>query len=366
VKATERVDEAGRSYARIKSLLAKHSALLQSETGANALASLSMRTALRMGDPAAALKIATLVPKGSAIYSEPDFQWMLASARFLSRDYASAEQPLLELFESHRSSDDQKAAAAYALCGVYQKIRNTVEQIRFALWLHAAVRKNDMYLSYSSGVADKTVYWAVSGWDLGLLLDAEAPIDTLEAFLAKYPNVPEARVVRYALAVLLARQNRYEESAQIYDAIHAYRRAPRMRRLAGLYVQSSRSDLPSSQLQEAKYKLAEFIGSNSNGIYFNDSLWNHLQRYALFASNESRLTREERQLLLANERKLKDDQEERWRAYLILRDVVRDSGTSELGRRAAKLAILRGFGDRFGRESEIRKADIELSTWLRQ
>jgi tetratricopeptide (TPR) repeat protein len=293
---------------------------------------------------------------------------MLASARFLSRDYASAEQPLLALFGSRQSSDDQRAAAAYALCGVYQKTKNTVEQIHFALWLHTLVRKNEMGLSSQSGVADKTVYWAVSGWDLGLLLDAEAPIDKLEAFLAKYPDVPDVRIVKYALAVLLARQNRYEEAAQIYEAIHAYRRAPRMRRLAALYQQSNQSDVASSRVLEAKYKLAELIGSNPNGVYFNDTLWHGLQRYALFAANESRLTREERQILLANERRLKDEQEERWRAYLILRDVVQDSGKSELGRRAAKLAIryLRGFGDRFGRENDIRKADIDLSNWLRQ
>ena len=69
-----------------------------------------------------------------------------------------------------------------------------------------------------------------------------------------------------------------------------------------------------------------------------------------------------------SERKLKDDQEERWRAYLILRDVVQATGKTDLGRKAAQLAIrcLRGISDRFGRQDEIRKADIGLSDWLRQ
>ncbi len=367
-KPKERVDEAAQSYARINGLLEKHRDLLQSESGAGALTLLGMRTALWMGDPPAALKIAAMVPDGAAIRSEPDFQWMLASAQFVSREYAAAEKPLLQLFHSSGSSDDQKAAAAYALCGVYQKTKNTVEQIRFALWLHTVVHRNEMYLSYSGRIADKTVYWAVSGWDLDLLLDSEAPIDKLESFLAKYPDVPDVRIVRYSLAVRLAREERYEESAQIYEAIHAYRRAPRMRQLAALFHEANRTDLASPQLQDARYKLAEFLMANSNRIYFNDALWRGYQRYALSASSESRVTREERQALIAGERKLKDEQEERWRAYLILRDVVRDAGKTDVGRRAAKLAILslRGLSDRFERESEIRKADIELSNWLRQ
>lgn len=359
------VDES-QSYARIKGLLEKHSDLLRSETGSRSLALLGMRTALRMGDPPAALRIAAVVPGDATVRTEPDFNWMLASTRFLSHEYASAEQPLQTLFQSPRSSDDQKAAAAYALCGVYQKTKDTVEQIRYALWLYTAVRKKGMYLSMPGDIADKTVYWASSGWDLNLLLDAEAPIDTLEAFLMKYPDLADVRLVRYSLAVRLARADRYREAADIYEAIHAYRRAPRMRRLAALFEEANRTNLTAPEVREAKYEAAEFIDANPDGIYFNDSLWHGLQRYALFASSDSRLTGEERQNLLANERKLKDSQEERWRAYLILRDVVRDEGRTEIGRKAARLAIhcLRGISARFGRASEIRQADIELSNWL--
>ena len=52
---------------------------------------------------------------------------------------------------------------------------------------------------------------------------------------------------------------------------------------------------PSQQVQEARYRLAEFISAHPDGIYFNDALWPGFQRYALFASSDSRLTREERQ-----------------------------------------------------------------------
>ncbi|MDP8982653.1 MAG: hypothetical protein M3O35_18905 [Acidobacteriota bacterium] len=351
---------APRAYDRVNVLLEKHSDLLQSNRGADALALLGMRTALRMGDPPSALRVAARVPQDAAIRAEPDFLWMLASAQFLSHEYAAAEDPLLKLFNSSRSTPNQKAAAAYALCGVYQKNKNAVEQLHFALWLHDAGRKNDLYVSYQAGIEDYAIYWAPSGWDLNLLLEAEASIDALESFVTQYPNVAEGRLVRYALAVRLARKDLYEESARIYESIHAGRRAPRMRQLATLYEEANTT-------QEGKYRLAAFIAANPDGIYFNDTLWGGYQRYALVGSGDSRLTREERRTLMENERTLKDDQEERWRAYLILRDLIQDCGKTSLGRRAAQLAIrcLRGINERFERQEEIRKADRELTNWLR-
>lgn len=364
----KQADHEVQSYTRVVSLLESHRALLNSERGANALALLFMRTALRMGDPPTALKTAAMVPSGAVIRQEPDFMWMLASAHFLSREYASAERPLLDLFNSRRSSDDQKAAAAYGLCGVYRKTGNAVEQIRMALWLETAVRTHNMYRSDSSVIEDRSVYWAVSGWDLNLLLDSEAPIDALRSFLLKYPAAPDIRLVKYSLAVRLARENQYDEAAQIYESIHANLRAARMRRLAELYSEANRTDLDTPQIQEAKYKLAEYLSANPDRIYFDDALWQRFQGYALTASTDSRFTGEERKALISSERKLRDDQEERWRAYLILREVVHDSGKTELGRKAAQLALgcLRRIGERFGRKDEIRKADIELSSWLRR
>jgi hypothetical protein len=123
------------------------------------------------------------------------------------------------------------------------------------------------------------------------------------------------------------------------------------------------------QRLDARYELAGFIAANPDGIYFNDALWHGMQRYVLQSASDFRLTGAERTTLMAAERELKDSQEERWRAYLIFRDVVRDAGVSGLGRDAAKLALrcLRGINtDRFGREQEIRNADIELSRWLQQ
>jgi hypothetical protein len=118
----------------------------------------------------------------------------------------------------------------------------------------------------------------------------------------------------------------------------------------------------------AKYKLAGLLAAHSTGVYFNDKLWSRLQRYAMYAEKESRMSRLERERLIAAERQLKDQQEEYWRAYLLLRDVMRESGRTALGRRAAELSLrcLRRINtERFGREKEILAADIELTRWLR-
>ena len=49
-----------------------------------------------------------------------------------------------------------------------------------------------------------------------------------------------------------------------------------------------------------------------------------MQRYALLADRDYRLTRKERERLMSAER-LKDEQEEYWRAYKLLRDTIHES-----------------------------------------
>jgi hypothetical protein len=332
-------------YAQVNTLLQKHASILGSPT----LAVLTMRIALSMGDPAQAIKLAERVGNSQ----DPDYLWILGSAHFVSRDYAGAEAPLLQLFSV--AKEDQKAAAAYGLCGVYQKLNLPVEQLRFALWLFS---QSNAYWNPVADTSDFSVYWASSGFDLNLLLDSEVPLEALTEFLERYPGIANTRLVKYALAVRLARENRYAEAAQIYEAIGQKRRGPRMRELAALWA---------DQTAEGKYKFAEYVGNHSDGIYFNDSLWNRLQSYALIAGSDSRLTREERESHLAQERKLRDDQEELWRAHLILREVMEAAGHTELGIQSAKLAQrdLRRLSERFGRLDEIQKSDIELTRWLR-
>ncbi|HVY93427.1 MAG TPA: hypothetical protein VHA14_11780 [Bryobacteraceae bacterium] len=343
-----------RTYARIQALLEKHRGLLTSGGSGGTLASLGMRVALRMGDPPGALKIASGVPDSAAIRQDPDFNWMLAAAHFLSHQYGEAEAPLSALFRSARASKTQKASAAYGLCGVYEKTGNVVEQIHYALWLRSAPLEKDW--------SDPPVYFAFSGFDLGLLLDAQASDDDIRNFLAKYPDLPNVRLAKYALAVRLARENQYKESAEIYESIGQTRRGPRMRQLATLYEATTQPNP-----NQAKYDLADFLAAHSDGIFFNDALWHGFQQEALIAKEDSRLTLEERESYIAKERNLQDQQEELWRAWHILQEVVDSEGHTALGRKAAVLAIhcLDRINGRFGREKEIRDADRRLVAWLR-
>jgi hypothetical protein len=350
-------------YPRIRELLDQHRALLNSST----LALLAMRTALRAGDPDGAARIAREVPADATVRSDPDFNWMAGAAAYLSHEYAAAEAPLLALFRSPKASRDQKAAAAYGLCGVYWKTGNVTERIRYALWLHTLDRKEHLGLSYAGQIGDYTVYWNCSGWDLGMLLDAEAPIEAMQQFVASNPHLEDIRLIQYALAVRLTREDRYDEAASIYQEIHANVRGPRTRRLAALYSEANRQDLTDNERWEAKIRLAQFLSENENRIYYNDTLWGGFQRYAFQPSGRGDTTREERDSLAARERQLKDQQEEYWRAHLILRDVVRETGRNPLGKKAAVLEVkcLRRIEtDRFGRSDEIRVADLEISRWL--
>ena len=348
-------------YTQIKALLDRHANLLRSESGTQSLALLAMRTALRAADPPAALRLAAQVPANSPLRASPDFLWMLASAHYLSRGYTHAEAPLLRLQSSPRASELQKAAAAYELCGVYRKTGNEVEQLRWALWLFSDVQRVNPSIDFGSA-ANQSVYWAASGFDLGLLLDVEVSIDGLRGFLDRYPQVPDLRLVSYALAVRLTRENQYEEAAQIYQSLRAIPTAPiraaRAKELAKLYS--------AIHTPEGKYRFAEFLSGRPDGIYFNDTLWYRFQTYALRANTDSRFTRPERERQIAAERKLKDEQEELWRAQLLLREVIRDVGPTELGRKAARLAIdcIRRISERFDRAAALRDADIQLSTWL--
>jgi len=218
-------------YPRIRELLDEHRALLNSGT----LVLLAMRTALRAGDPGGAERIAGEVPADAPVRSDPDFNWMAGTAAYLSHDYAAAEAPLLALFRSPKASRDQKAAAAYGLCGVYWKTGNMTERIRYALWLHTLDRTEQLGLSWAGQIDDYTVYWNCSGWDLGMLLDAEAPIETMQQFVESNPKLEDIRLIQYAVAVRLSREDRYDAAASLYQEIHAIVRAPRMRRLAAPY-----------------------------------------------------------------------------------------------------------------------------------
>lgn len=347
------------AYARAMTILDENHELLASGEGAAALTILLMRTALRMGDPSRVIDVAQAVGEGDPIREDEEFRWMLASAQFVSGDYAATEATLLDLFNSDDALAD-RVAAATGLVGVYQKTGNTVEQLHYALWLDATHNPTQE--------SPQFVYWQVEGFDLLFLLDVEASIEDLERFIATYPEEEFVRVVQYSLAVRLTRENRYREAADIYEQIQAVRRAPRMRGLADLYERTLQTGLTPEERLEARYDFAERLTRYPDGVYFNDAVWFQRQSAALSRyTNDYRLGESEQEAALAAERALRDSQEERWRAYQILRGVVEEAGRTALGRRAAELALrcLREIRvDRFGRQEEIRQADVELSAWL--
>lgn len=347
---------------KILALLEKHSKLLESRRGSSELAILAMRTALRAGDPAGALRFADRIPVDSKTRLEPEFLWMLGSAQFLAKEYKAAQEPLLALFGLRSASPKQRAAAAYGLCGVYWKLRDPVEGLRFALWLEHENRAGRGEGRETPHVEDGSIYWASSGFDLGLLLEHEASISQIQEFVAKYPKAANIAVVKYALAVRLTRENRAEEAAEVYRAIGANVRAERALRVAKMYREAEGGD------PEASIRFAAFLNENSERVYFNDRFWNGYQTYAMLADADYRFTKEERERQRGAERKFKDDQEERWRAHLLLRDVVNGSAPIAVRRRAAALDLecLVRLSVRFGREEEIRSAIAEMRGWLRK
>ncbi|MBL8215114.1 MAG: hypothetical protein JNK87_30625 [Bryobacterales bacterium] len=348
IKVVSSYPMAGSAQARIAKLLEQHRGLFATPEGAGMVAELGMMAALRSGDPRRAVTLGMQVPRSAPVRRKPEFLWLLGSAQFLTRDYAAAEAPLLALYRSPRSTSGQRDAAASALCGVYAKTGNYVEQIRMMLATRGMPEPHDLPL-----------YWAYISFDLGLLLDIEAPVEALRVFLENYPRAAGAEAARYALAVRATRQGEFEEAAALFDSLQAKGRAARTRRLADLHRDGS---------AEGRYRLAEYLAANSTRLFFNDRLWHMMQRYAMVAGQDERLTLQERQRLMAAERELLDSQEEYWQAYQILEQVRATAEDPELRSKAARLAIrcLRRINsERFGREGEIASADIRLSGWLK-
>jgi hypothetical protein len=184
--------------------------------------------------------------------------------------------------------------------------------------------------------------------------------------------------VRYALAVRYARREEYAAAARLYEGLQS-KRASTMREAERLFSASRAADVSPERHLNAVLEYASFLASHEDGIFFNDMLWDGFQTAAFVYRNPD--TREpdrpggdhppspdeERKQFERKERRLRDDQEEYWRAYKILSGVVDQAGPTPLGKRAAALAVscLRRINvNRFGRADEINDADTKLSTWL--
>ena len=373
---------------KVLATLQRHRTLFKSGAESGALAMASMRASLYMGNPAGALKYATLVPKDSPTSKDPEFCWMVACSHFLRREFAEAERPLVTVLQSKNATQVMKKAAAQGLMGVYQKTGKPVEQ------LHAAFLSSSIADDEAEGEMTLDLYWSritpASGWvlDLPYLLDFQLSEKNLQDYLRRYPRAivttgrprrSDTELVKYALAVRAARREDYETAAQLYKEIEARPRAARMRALAAIYAKTQASSLTDSQRLKAIYDYAIFLADHPVQVFFNDSLWHGFQTTVFIEPNRpyetelaqrgSGLTRSEREQLRLRERQVRDEQEERWRAYKILSGVAQKAGATDLGRRAARrsLTCLSMINtDRFGREEEIRAAMEDMQKWLRR
>lgn len=390
-------------------ILLQHRKLFASGPASEALALSLMRAALYMGDTKSALAYGQWLPKEAAFATSPEYYWMRASCLFLQRQFAEAEEPLLKMYNSDQASNRDRKVATQALVGVYSKLGRPVEQLRAAFLYHKANdagRKVPATEEPTGGyVFDDDyfgfMYWPACGWllDLPYLLDVQLTELELQQYLSsqgqeakqvdlesggKSRNAYEA--VEYALAVRYARRENFAEAAEIYERLGVLPRADSMRQLARLYAATKDTERSPAETLEARYAYASFLEGHSTQIFFNDKLWSGFQTMAFMgrrseyydpyefqrfpvANDIQGLTRQERGTYTEKERNLKDEQEERWRAYHVLSGVVDAAGRSELGKRAA-LKALRCLSwinqERFGRVEEIEAARSRLTEWLRE
>lgn len=376
---------------KVMALLQKHPELFKSGADSDALIMALMRTSLYLGDLASTLKYAAAVPKIGVLMQNPEFNWMTAIARFVQRDFAGAEGPLLRMLNAPSATPEDRGTAAQALVGVYMKTDRKVDA------LHAAFIQVSQPLEASENGPDiltPRMQWCSYCQDLELpyLLDIFLSDAELRAYLKRYPEPvgPEIRifnwyrrsffsapqVVQYSLAVRLARREKYAEAAKIFTELGAAVRAGRMQALAELFARANDSALPEHDRLAALFDYGDYLASNPDCLFFNDLLWFRMQinvfqeQYAEVWKTEDPYiqpgwTRVERETILADDRRLRDQQEERWKAFHVLERVALQAGHSELGRKAAKKLIecLNGIRtDRFGRAQEISNA---ISTWKR-
>jgi hypothetical protein len=372
---------------KVLATLQNHQKLFTTGPDSEALTLALIRAALYMGEPKTALKYVRLTPPSAATQAQPEWNWLVAISHFLCREYVAAEAPLLRLYRSPQATEQDRSAAAQALVGVYHQLGRRVDE------LHAAfLYDHEKYGSPSQEDPPPSPPWPYTGWliDLPYLLDIQLTEQALREYLKRYPQpthvvfgayYAEPRrwtstdLVKYALAVRYARREKYAKAAALYRELGKARLAL-VEEAQQLYEKIRISGNKTRQL-EARYEYAAFLADNSTRVFFNDTLWHGFQTIMFIehyrqeaetpAPQSYSLPGQERALFLKKERQLRDDQEEYWRAYHILKTVVKEAGPSPLGRRATFKAIdclANIHVGRFGRAEEIVAATQELKTWL--
>lgn len=365
--------------------LERHRALFSTGAESDRLALAAMRASLYMGDAASVLRVERSLPAGSQARTDFEGRWMLAIAHFLLGHYSEAEPHLIAVADSSSTPPLERGSARLGLLAVYQKLARPVDQLVAAL-RHEAYRGQEGTLL--SGEDWYPGWWPYDGWlmDLSYLLDVQLTEEELKAarerLVAESPMTLDRWghagrrpltalfLLDYELAVRAARREAYEEASVIYDRLGASNRARRMRKLMPLHT-PAQGEAGSEEHLRKRYTYGASLADQPERVFFNDVLWDGLERYAFldferdWKQRTALLSEQETHALLENERAFKDAQEERWQAYLILDDVVERAGHSELGRQAARKAIEcldRINMERFGRESEIQASRKRLAS----
>jgi len=316
-----------------------------------------MRTALRMGDPPAGSRAPQSAFQGSGPRGTV-FQWMLASAHFLTRPVQAAELCLADLFILPFLRQPKGARGVRSLPRL-PETGNTIEQIRFALWFAYPGSHSRFVPDASNSIRIRPLLGLVSRLGSKPAARCQASLDVLASFLDRYPDVPDVRLVRYSLGrPTHTGETGMKKRRGIYESIRRFAAAQTPGNGRTLR-EANRTDLPPSRYTKRSTGWPSLSLAFPTVIYFMTRYGLDVQRL-LCPSNDSRPHPGERQTLIAKERILKDQQEERWslfdfcRCYPVPQKRCRPKG--------ARLAVncLRGISDRFGRGRRDSKGDMRI------
>jgi hypothetical protein len=377
-----------RRGAAVLSLLRQHRTLFQGGADSDRLVMAVMRASLFMGDADGALRDAQAVAPSSALQQDPEFNWMQASALFLRGERARAEEPLVRMMQSTRATVADRRTAGDALTGVYVETRRPVDALRAAFVRETMPVADGAAFSAAGPRGYVFAHW--EALDLPYLLDAWLTDDDLRAYLTRYPAPvgqplavfrSEARrftapqIVRYTLAVRHAQHQAYGAAERIYTELNVPARAARMHALADLAARAGDPKRSSDERWAARYEQAAFLADNPERILFNDLFWRGFQSLALLdrpgrpeEEPDLDVPADLRAATQRANRRLRDDQEERWQAVALLEPIVGQTRDQALARKAVlKIldCLVRINTERFGREQEIRAMTAKWVTWLK-
>jgi tetratricopeptide (TPR) repeat protein len=379
---------------RIREAVKRHPGLFGKSDASDHLALALMRAALFSGDEAAALQSARQVRGGSATTRNPDFLWMLAAAHHLTKNDREAREAFLQLTAlpdldpRYLVMGLQGLAVSAGSLGRYEEQLDA--SLRHVFLERQLTQAPDVY----NTVDFDLFHWRDSK-DMAYLIDIELPVEVLESYLkGKWPSqslvfmngalmdgewvdmkYSGADLVRYSLAVRYARVERYADAERLYSRARSWRRVRRMRRISELHRAASAPEAGSG----ARLAYAEFLANHSTQVFFNDRIWNGVQRYVLATESTCEGTTEPEEdshedlrddpAVCARDRSFLDAQEEYWRAARLLGEIAREESTGADRDRAARKGIWslsRINTERFGREKEITSLRKEFLASLKK